>query len=377
MTAQYRTRLMAHTQLKKTGNFEAFVESVKATAVLGGSVWKFIIELPDGSGEGYVSNGQLIYLKVGDLKGEEALKHIKRYDRFSWDVEIFTGTVPELHTIDIASVYLEELSPKIPFPKLEIIDGGFAEVLKNLESSKFTGMVIHEDYIAIFKDGSICGIRNFLRLGRTSEILENLRDKNGRFYLIEFAPVEKVAGFIYGLRDITDSPAGQWDAKKVREVNGTVEISRGLNRILIISDGREVLTILGLSTPPTFSENITQIFLRGNLISTYPSTAVKPIFKYTFSDAEEALKLFSELVNSSRKFLGEIIFQKASQKAFNYSLNKNPYPDEVVETLASQYKNFEKEISVFVGKHWKQERERILSQYPEYLSKLFNVSKPS
>jgi len=74
MTAQYRTRLMAHTQLKKTGNFEAFVESVKATAVLGGSVWKFIIELPDGSGEGYVSNGQLIYLKVGDLKGRGGVK---------------------------------------------------------------------------------------------------------------------------------------------------------------------------------------------------------------------------------------------------------------------------------------------------------------
>ena len=364
---------MAHTQLRKTGNFTDFIDSIKATAILGGSVWRVNIELPDSSGEAFVSNGQILYLKIGDLKGENALKHLKNYDRFSWDIEIFTGSVPENHQIDLSVIYLEGLSPKIPEPPLDIFDGSFIDLLEKLEISQFTGIVIYEGYIAIFKRGFLGGIRSFGSLSKTGELLGSLRGKYGRFYLLEFEPVEKVAGFIYGLRDITDSPAGQWDAKKVKAINGTVEVSRGFNKILIISDGREVLTVLGLSYPPTFTENIPNLFLRGNLISTYPSTEVEPVFKYTFSEAEITSNLFSELVNSSRRFLGEIIFRRASEKAFNYSLPKDPYPDEVVETLVSQYRKFEKEISVFTGKAWKQEKERILSKYPEHIVKLFTA----
>ncbi len=368
---------MAHTQLRKTGNFEAFIDSVKATGVLGGSVWKFSIDLPNGSGEAFVSDGKLLYLKVGDLKGNEALMYLRNYDTFSWSVEAFVGNVPEIHDIDIASVYLQEISPKIPEPKVDIIDGRFVDILKKLEGYGFTGMMIYEEYLAIFKGGSLMGIRRFSRLERVLDILRDLRGKYGRFYLIDFTSIERLAGFVYGLRDISDSPAGQWDAKKVKGINGTIEVSRGFKKILIVSDGKDVLMVLSLSAPPTFSENIPYLFLKGNLISTYPSADVRPVFKYTFSDAEYAQKLFHELIQTSRKFVGEVVFQKASQKVLSYTLPNEPYPDEVVEVLSTNYKKYEKEISVFTGKLWKQERERILSQYPGHISEIFNVSKPS
>ncbi|MEO0139702.1 MAG: hypothetical protein ABIL16_06695 [candidate division WOR-3 bacterium] len=364
--------------MKRTGDIRNFLEAVEASARMGSQyIWKVSIELPDREGEGYVMGGKLIYLKIGDLKGNEALKALRKYDRFAYSIEIFNGYVPEIHDIDILELYHEELSPMFSRLPITTVKGNFVDILMELEERGFNGIISFSDregrgYIGTVCGGRLCGIRYLGVLGSTSTILQNIRELSTDFYLLEFKYLDKISGFIYGLKDIVDSPAGQWNAQKLKRINGTVEVTRGTNRILVISDGSNVITIFGLSIPPSFGEDIIPlIFQRGNLINTYPATEPKPIFEYTFKEARTITNIFSSLVSESRKIVGEIVFKRAADKVLNYYLPPKPYPDDIVNTLKSIFSIYEKEISAFTGKKWKEKKASILSEYPERLVKLF------
>jgi len=364
--------------MKKSGDIKSFIEAVEASARLGNQyIWEIDLELPETSGKGYARGGKLIYLQVGNLKGNEALKTLKRYDKFAYSFGIYEGEVPEIQNIDVFSILFGDITPIYETLPISTLRGNFVDVIRNMENEGYTGLIFFNDdsgneILASVFEGKLTGVRFFGNVGITKRILENVRMLSTDFYIMQFKDISKIQGFIYGIKSITDIPGSQWDADKLRKFNGTIEVSRGFERILVLSNGKEILTIFKLSVPPKFDKDIgSTLFQKGNLVSAYPETAPNFIFSYTFKESQDVMNLFSTLVSESRKIVGEIIFKRAADKVLKFSLPPKPYPDEVVETLKNIFSIYEKEISAFTGKKWKEIKSNILANHPENIAKVF------
>ncbi len=364
--------------MKKSGDIRSFIDAVEASARLGNQyIWKIDLELPETSGKGYARGGKLIYLQVGDLKGNEALETLKKYDKFAYSFEIYEGEVPELQNIDVLSVLFGDITTIYETLPISTLRGNFVDIIRNMENEDYTGLIFFNDdsgneIVASVFEGRLTGVRLSGSVGITKRILENVRMLNADFHIMQFKDIGKIQGFIYGIKSITDIPGSQWDADKFKKFNGTIEVSRGFEKILVLSNGKEILTIFKLSVPPKFDKGIgSSLFQKGNLISAYPETAPKFIFSYTFKESQDVINLFSTLVSESRRIIGEIVFKRAADKVLKFSLPPKPYPDEVVETLKNIFSIYEKEISAFTGKKWREIKSNILADHPESIAKIF------
>ncbi|NPA80417.1 MAG: hypothetical protein GXO29_05160 [Thermotogae bacterium] len=364
--------------MKKVGNFDSLLTAIRASANVGGNfLWEFKVKA--GSLEGrIITQGEMIlYAEYGGKRGLDALMELQNYDVLTYEVNIYTGDIPELHNIKLRD--LETLDVKAEYEDVEpvVVERIFYDFLVEMEDKETTALAIFPSregrpVMAGFIDGRLVGLRTPEETFSTVELLDELRTYRTRFHILEGEFVPYMSGYFTLTKSAIDTPAGSWTTERIISHEGTL-VSFGVgDRIIAVSDGHNLLIVFRPVVPPQITSKLLKEFQKkGRLVDAYPVIEIEPIFRYSFKDIKEIRRTFDALIKESRKLVGEIIFNMASDRVLNFAHPTNPYPDEYAEFTKNVYKQYEDEIAAFTGKRWKEIKASVLKDAPEHVIELF------
>ncbi len=355
--------------------------ALRAGANIGGDfVWEFKVQAGAQEGRILIRGDMVLHAEYGGKTGLEALEVLRTFDVITYEAHVYEGDLPNSSPFSLSEV--EKLRLKVVYENLKPAEVStyFYDLLVRMEEEKKTALAFFPDTygettMMAFVEGDFVALRTAREEFSLEEKLKELRLHRTTFHVLEGDFVPYMSGYFYLSKVYIDTPAGSWNEERIRTFEGVLESFGVGDRIVIVSDGSEILLVMRIAVPPLITSRLLKEFQRrGRLVDAYPVVEFTPVFRYAFRDIPKIRETFNRLISESRKLVGEVIFNMASKRVLNFAHPSNSYPDEYADFTKNVYKQYEKEIASFTGKRWREIKENVLRGVEEHIAEIFNGS---